>query len=94
MLIDYFNLLILAPTVILNYSLDVNRLLQFEEIVGSHESVFKLFSTLTSSHAELEQVTKTEVVGIVFIFLTALISLDSNNRLERNNQISAGVSVF
>jgi hypothetical protein len=34
------------------------------------------------------------VVGIVFIFLTALISLNSNKTLERNHQTSAVVSVF
>jgi hypothetical protein len=59
------KLLILAATVIFNYSLDVNRLLQFEEIVSSHKSAFRLFSTLTFSHAELDQVTKTKVAGIV-----------------------------
>jgi hypothetical protein len=60
------KLLILAATVIFNYSLDVNRLHQFEEIAGSHESAFRLFSTLTFSHAELDQVTKTKVAGIIF----------------------------
>jgi hypothetical protein len=35
-----------------------------------------------------------KVVGIIFIFLTALSSLNSNKWLEISHQISAAVSVF
>jgi hypothetical protein len=52
------------------------------------------FRVLVELHIKHQRAPKMKVVGIIFIFLTVLTSLNSDKCLEINHQISAAMSVF
>jgi hypothetical protein len=51
-------------------------------------------SNLTIVSTELDLLSITKVVDMIFIFQMALISLDSDEQLGRNHQISAAATGF